>query len=136
MENEQELMMKLSMFEQQIQHLRQQQELVEKTIGELGALDIGLEELRGGDGKEILASVGRGIFVKAKLESEELTVDIGDKTFVKKSISETRKLIEAQLRKLEEVKEELNNSLEEVNSQFQKVFLEAQEKNETRKQKK
>jgi len=135
MENEQELMMKLGMFEQQIQQLQQQLEMVEKTIVELGSLSLGLEELKGKKGKEILAPIGRGIFVEAKLESEELTVDIGGKNFVKKSISETRELIEEQLKKLEDAKDELNNSLEEINGQLTKVFLDAQQENKEGKKK-
>ena len=75
------------MFEQQIQQLQQQLQLIEQGIIELDSLALGLNDLEGGSGKEILAPVGRGIFAKTKLVSEELTVDVGGKNFVKKSVN-------------------------------------------------
>ncbi|MEJ2267588.1 MAG: hypothetical protein P8X70_00745, partial [Nanoarchaeota archaeon] len=74
---QQELMFKFRMFEQQIKQLQQQIQAVEQGVGELSSLDIGLDELKGSEGKEIMAPIGRGIYIKAKLLSEELTVDIG-----------------------------------------------------------
>lgn len=125
---QQELMFKLSMFEQQIQQLQQQLQAVEQGIVEMASLNLGLDELKGSKGKEILSPIGRGIFTQTKLLSEELTVDIGNKTFVKKSIPETKKIIEEQIKKLEEVKGELNNKLEEINIEMTNIFMNAQKK--------
>jgi prefoldin subunit 5 len=63
---QQELMFKLSMFEQQIQQLQQQLQAVEQGIVDMNSLSMGLEELKGSKGKEILAPIGRGIFAKAR----------------------------------------------------------------------
>ncbi len=125
---QQEIMFKLSMFEQQIQQLQQQLQAVEQGIVEMESLNIGLNELVGSVGKEILAPIGRGIFIKTKLLSEDLTVDIGEKKFVKKTIPETKKLIEEQIGKLKEVKGELEESLEKVSEELQEVMNEAREK--------
>jgi len=125
---QQEIMFKLSMFEQQIQQLQQQLQAVEQGIVEMNSLNLGLGELVGSVGKEILAPIGRGIFIKTKLLSEDLTVDIGEKKFVKKTIPETKKLIEEQIGKLKEVKGELEESLEKVSEELQEVMNEAREK--------
>ena len=98
-----ELMQKFQMFEQQIMQTQEQLQAVEQGTLELKDLTSGLSELIGKEGKEILAPIGRGIFVKAKLLSEELTVDVGEKKFVKKSIDDTKKIIDDQLGKLIEV---------------------------------
>ena len=124
--NQEELMYKLQMYEQQIQQLQQQLEAVEQAILEMNSLVMGLNELIGSKDKEILAPIGRGIFVKTKLVSEDLTVDVGGKNFVKKSVPETKKLIEYQVKKLEEVKEELNDNLEEINHELTITFMNAQ----------
>jgi len=121
---QQELIFKLSMFEQQIQQLQQQLQAVEQGIIEMDSLSQGLGELVGSVDKEILAPIGRGIFLKTKLLSEDLTVDIGNKTFVKKSIPEAQEMIKEQLGKLDDVKEELNDSLEKVSEEMQKVMEE------------
>ena len=66
----------------------------------------------------------RGIFLKTKLLSEDLTVDIGNRTFVKKSIPEAQELIKEQLVKLNEVKGELNYSLDKVGEEMMKIMEE------------
>tara|TARA_Y100000296_G_scaffold33215_1_gene38443 strand:- start:2050 stop:2460 length:411 start_codon:yes stop_codon:yes gene_type:complete len=117
-QKQQEIMFKLSMFEQQIQQLQQQLQAVEKGIVELNSLNLGLDELVGKEGKEIFASIGKGIFAKAKLISEDLIVDVGDKNLVKKTIPETQNLIKDQIGKLEEVKVELNKNLDATSSEL------------------
>lgn len=123
-EKQQELMFKLGMFEQQIQQIQQQVQAVEQGIVEMNSLNFGLDELVGKEGKEILAPIGRGIFVKSKLISEKLTVDVGGKNFVKKTIPETKKIIEEQIKKLEDVKKDLNDNLEKLGGELMKVMEE------------
>jgi prefoldin alpha subunit len=124
--DEQELMIKFQMFEQKIQQTQQQMQVVEQALGDLNLIDSGLNDLSGAEGKEIMAPIGRGIFAKTKLLSEELLVDIGDKTFVGKSIEETQKMIKGQTKKLDEVKNQLEEIMEEINSDLTKIMIEAQ----------
>ena len=122
MENEQELMYKLSLFEQQIQQVQQQMQAVEQAIEEMNFLNKGLDELVGSKDKEILAPIGRGIFAKAKLLSEELLVDVGDKNFVKKSIPDTKKIISGQIEKLGEAQKDLEKTMKEINQDLTKTM--------------
>ena len=127
--SQQELMMKLSMFEQQIQNLNQQLQAVEEGIVEMNSLSLALDELKDKRGEEILSPLGRGIFTKTKLISENLIVDIGGKNFVKKSIPETKKIIGNQVKKLEEVKKDLESGVEKMNQEFREMFQKAQKEN-------
>jgi len=127
--SQQELMAKLSMFEQQTQHLNQQLQAVSDGIIEMSSLNFALDELKGKTGKEVLSPLGRGIFTKTKLISEDLIVDIGGKNFVKKSIPEAKEIIEDQMKKLEEVKKSLEAEIEKVNKELMKMFEEAQKEN-------
>lgn len=122
----QELMFKLQMFDQQIKQLQQQLEAIGQGIREMNTLSSGLGDLIGKTGKEIFAPIGRGIFAKAKLESEKLNVDVGGGNFVQKSIPETKKIIEEQITKLEDVQKELEDNLEKVGEEFNKTIIEAQ----------
>lgn len=124
--SQQELMAKLGMFEQQIQHLNQQLQAVEEGIVEMNSLNFALDELKGKEGKEILSPLGRGIFTKTKLISEDLVVDIGGKNFVKKSIPETKKIIGNQVKKLGEVKKDLESRVEKTNKELMGMFEAAQ----------
>ncbi len=123
----QEIIFKLSLLEQQISQLQQQIQVIEQAIDEISLLNLNLDELINSKDKEILASIGRGIFVKAKILSEELIVDVGGRNFVKKSIPETKKLIEKQIEKLEDVRKELENGLEKLGEEIQEV-IKVQEK--------
>jgi len=127
-EPNQELMMKFQMFEQQINQINQQLQAVEQAILELANINAGLDNLIGSKGKEIMAPIGKGIFAKTKLLDEELTVDIGEKIFVKKSIPETKKILKEQIQKLQEAQEQLNQNMEEINQELTKVMVEEQGK--------
>jgi prefoldin alpha subunit len=120
------------MFERQIKELQQQIEALEKGIVELNSLDFGLDELVGAKDREIFAPFGKGIFVKAKLISEELSVDIGGGNIIKKSIPETKNLILEQVKRLEGIKAELENSLEELDREMTGMMKEVQEETESR----
>ena len=127
--SQQELMAKLSMFEQQTQHLNQQLQAVSDGIIEMSSLNFALDELKGKTGKEVLSPLGRGIFTKTKLISEDLIVDIGGKNFVKKSIPEAKEIIEDQMKKLEDVKKSLEAEIEKVNKELMDMFMAAQAEN-------
>jgi prefoldin alpha subunit len=117
-QEQQELIYKFSMYERQIREMQQQIEAIEKGIADLDVLNTGLEELKGSVGKEIYAQLGKGIFINAKINSENLNVDIGNGNFVKKSIPETQKLIGEQTKKLEMIKKELEQSLIEIEEEL------------------
>jgi prefoldin alpha subunit len=125
---QQELIFKLSMFEQQIQQLQQQLQAVEESVIDLKTLNFGLDELKGSKDKEVMAPLGRGIFIKTKVLSEDLTIDVGGRNFVKKTIPETKEIIEEQVKKLGKVKKELDEKLEEINLELTKTIIEAQKK--------
>jgi len=116
----QENMFKLAMFEQQIRQMQEQMQAIEQGMNELQTLNLGLDELKGK--KEIFAPIGRGIFAKAKLLSEELIVDVGNKKLVKKSIPETQKLISEQIKKLEDVKKEMIGNMENISKEAEELI--------------
>ncbi len=124
--NQQELMYKLQMFEQQMQQFQQQLQAVDQGIIDLGNLDLGLDELVGKKDKEVMTLIGKGIFAKTKLLSEELVVDVGGKNFVTKSIPDTKEMIVDQIGKLKEAKEILTENMEKNGAEFQQMIMEAQ----------
>ena len=122
-DSENELIIKLSIFEQQIKQIQQQLEIIERNILDMNSLEIGLDEFREGEGKEVLSQIGKNIFAKTKLISDELIVNIGDGNLVKKSIEDTKKLIGEQTKKLERIRDELNSALEEINKEMSRMMF-------------
>src|SRR3972149_11247231 len=123
-----ELMIKFSMFEQQIRQIQQQLEIIERNIIEMNSIGLGLDEFNGAEGKEILSKKGKNIFVETKLLSEKLIVDIGGGNFVQKDIESTKKLIGEQIRKLEKIRDELNSALGHINQEMTSLIIQAQGK--------
>ena len=125
-EKQQEIMYKMQVFEQQMQQVQQQLQMIEQGKVELNDMSKAIEDLKGKTGKEIMAPIGRGIYVKAKLVSEDLTVDIGGKKFVKKDIDQTKETIAKQLEKLDEVNKQLDKTLEDLNKEVMELFSEVE----------
>ncbi len=122
----QEIIFRLGILEQQLQQLQQQMQAVERGINELESLNLGLDEIQDSMGKEIFARIGKGIYMKAKIISDKLTVDVGGNNFVTKDVFETKKLIQEQIRKLKEAGIELEKNTELTNNEFVEIVQEYQ----------
>ena len=123
-----ELEEKFRIFEREIMQIQQELQAVEAALIDLGKINLGLDEIKDKKDSEILAQIGRGIFVKAKLLSDGLTVDVGDGNFVKKTIPETKDLIEEQVQKLDSMKNELEGELDRINQEITQALLAHKEK--------
>lgn len=121
-----EYLFKLALFEEEINKLEQQMQLIEQQVLEMQSLASGLKELEKSKEKQIWANLGKNIFMKAEILDKNLLVDIGNRTFVKKSIAETLKLIEEQLIKLVEAKNKVVGKLQEIQQHMEEVIMEAQ----------
>ncbi len=126
--NEEELTEKFRVYETQIMQINEQLGAVESATLDLQKISLGLEEIK--EGEEILSPMGKGIFVKSKVLSEELTVDIGGGNFVKKTIPETRELISEQVKKLNSMKMELENELQRIDEEITNTMKEHEESHE------
>lgn len=122
----QEIIFRLGILEQQLQQFQQQMQAVERGINELESLNLGLDEIQDSMGKEIFARIGKGIYMKAKIISDKLTVDVGGNNFVTKDVFETKKLIQEQIRKLKEAGIELEKNTELTNNEFVEIVQEYQ----------
>lgn len=126
MENQQELIYKLSMYEQQGQQINQQLEVVSSRINDLEKLKEELSSLEGNKDNEILAQVAKGIFINAKMKDDKLLFDIGGGNFVKKSIPEGQKLLDEQIKKLEKIQTQLEETMEDLQKQMGDLISQAE----------
>ncbi len=122
--NNEELAERFRTFEKQIIQIQEQLQVVEQATLDMNQISFGLDEIKKRKNSEILAPIGRGIFVKAELTSEELTVDVGEGNFVKRSIPETKELIAKQIKKLDEMKRGLEIELGKINDEITKDVIE------------
>lgn len=129
MDNE-ELNRQFRIFEKQIIQIQSEIQAIEQATLDMERVKIGLHEIQGKVGSEILAPIGRGIFLKAKIVSDEPLVDIGNGNFIKKTISETNETINEQKDKLERMKKELENELDKIGEEITNSMEESKTKHE------
>ncbi len=72
--------------------------------------------------KEMISSLGKGVFIKTNLMEKDLYVDVGSNVIVKKTPEETIKIIESQIKKMYEAKVQLTVQLDMYNNTLQKII--------------
>lgn len=101
--------------EYEIQHLQQQLQMIKQQQAEISMIaeSLGkLKELKKGD--ELLVAVGKGIFVKTKIEdADSVLMDVGSEVVVKKKLADAKNVIDTEVSQLkqygDEFEQELNN---------------------------
>ena len=129
----QEQMMQLQILGQEAQELEKQLQTIDQHISDLTNLSNGLSELEKSEEKEIYANIGKGIFIPAEIKGKELIVEVGNKNLVKKTIPETKEIIQNEMEKLINAKSEIMNRVEMLQSEMQKVMGSAQPTGENKK---
>ncbi len=129
--NQQEYLIRLSMIEQEAQKLEERLRIFEEQIQEMTSVKLSIERLESdkSDKKEILANLGKGIFVKSEIKDKNLLVNVGSGVLVEKSLSQTSNIINEQIAKLIIGKEDTMKQMSFINEEMNKLANEAQESN-------
>jgi len=125
---QQEYFLKVQMLGQEAEKVEQQIQMIDQQISELNAVRESLESLKKDKNKEILANLGKGIFIKAVIKEEDLFVNVGKEIILKKSFDETLQVIEAQNAKMISGKQELIERIQQLQEEMQEIMNEMQDK--------
>ncbi len=126
-----EIIIKLNMLEQKAEEKRQQILEVDRQIEDLSGLKHSLEKLGESKEKEMLSSLGRGVFLKTKIDDSKVFVNVGSRVLVRKTFKEGVEIIDKQLLGLEEIKSHLMSEIEEINAGLYELLEEAQKESGT-----
>ncbi len=123
----QEQIMQMQMIEQEANQLNEQLRLIDQNMEEMQEIDLSLEEIgKSENNNNILANIGKKIYlpveIKEKPENLRLIVEVGKGHLVKKSISETKEIIQEQMVKLVKAKGEINEKIEQLQFNLQNMF--------------
>ncbi len=135
--NQQEYFMQVQMLGQEAEKLEQQMQIMEQQINELTAVRESIVAIKesNSDEKEknteILANLGKGIFVKADLKEKNLYINIGKDVIVKKSPEDTIKIIDQQLEKLSAGKESLMERIQQLQIEMNNILQRARKEEES-----
>lgn len=118
-----EYLFKFSMLEQEANKINENLQIINQQIAEFEVLKLSLRNII--KDKEMLAGLGKGIFVKSEIKDKELFVNIGSGIVVKKSPEEACKIIDRQILQIAELKQNLLNEIEKINFKMQALVEEA-----------
>lgn len=122
----QEQILEFKEIEQEFEQLSQQMQLIEQNTHEMNELKSSLEEIEKEENKEILANLGKNIFIQVEIKKKELIMGVGNKNFIKKSIPDAKEIIEEQKIKLNTARESIAERLEELQNKMQGLILQAE----------
>lgn len=119
----QEKYLELQYMQEELQNLRSQFQVYDQQSQEIVIIVKALEDLKTSKvGSEVFVPIASGIYSKAKLtDNNTLLVNIGSKVVVEKTPDETIKLLLEQQKKLIEIKQKMNASIQAITHQAMHV---------------
>ena len=122
---QQQNIIRINMLSQEAEKLQQHIQAIEQQASELNSVRQSLEEIKDKKTGEILANLGKGIFIKTELKSNDLIVNVGANVFVKKTASEGLEIIDNQLKQLSLGKADISERVEEIQEEVRTMILDA-----------
>ncbi len=119
----------LAQLEQEANKYQEQMQMLDQQIDEIQSIENSLKAIEKTKENSIYANIGKNIFIKTEIKGKDLLVDVGNKTFVKKDIPGTMKVIEDQIAKIAEAKGKIVGRLQEIQGQMQKIVEQAEKEN-------
>ena len=109
----QEDLLQASLIEREYHELENNLQLIDAQIQELEKFREDLGFLIKSDNKEILSSLGRGVYLKSTIEDKKkLFIEVGSGIIVKKTPEEAQKIIEKQVSYLKQAHLQILSHLE------------------------
>ena len=104
--------LELNLRNDEMKALEQQLMLIESQAANIKQVVSDLEDMKGKD-KNILASIGNGVFARARVtDSKNIFINIGAGCVVEKDIEEAKKIINKQISELDNIKETARKEIE------------------------
>ena len=127
--DQQKIIMDLQMQEQRIKQLEAQIGAIDKQINEMKGITESLEAIDKTDEKdsEVLLPIGRGIFVRNKLTSKNVILNIGSGVVIEKNAKDTIKLVNEQIKKLSMMSQEYQEEIIKISREIENTISKLQQ---------
>ena len=125
---QQEYMLKLQLLEQQANQFGEQLKAIDHQIEELGKLKENISALGNSGNEEMFSEIGKGIYVKGQLTSKEMLVDVGNKILVPKNSEQIETIVDDQIHKFDEVKDEISKQIDHINQELDSLMKDVHNK--------
>ena len=124
-----ELLESFYQAQEQSRDIEEKLQIVEQQISELQNFKISLDELEKNKNREILASLGKGVYIKSDIKDEKLFVDVGSGVLIRKSLDKTKDIIEEQTKRINEMKMQLTAEKETISENMKNIIEEIEKRN-------
>ncbi len=128
----QQLIFEAAELEKYAADLEQHHEFLVKQIAELEHFAENLADIPSIQGKEILASLGKGVHIKTTVTETKLFVEVGAGIVVQKTPEELKQIIEEQLKQLKESKATITVQLGLSTQRLQELLREFERENNSK----
>jgi prefoldin alpha subunit len=106
------------------QEIEKQMRAIAQVEGEIDRTIQSLKEIK--DNDISLFNLGSGIFVKGQLkETNKIIMNVGANVFVESSVEDTVSFLESKKKELEEAKNDLIKSMEQISNRLKEIDIEA-----------
>lgn len=110
-----EMVNELNLYKSQAEVLQQQVEAIQASLAEVEILESTLEDVKEKNSLEALVPVGAGSFMNAEIKNtDEIIMSVGAGVAIKKSVEDAKETLSSQ-------KDELNDSLDKMLKNLQKI---------------
>ena len=123
---DQEILYKAQYLEKSSQEAQANLQFVNAQIEELEKFKQNLSDLDKSSAKEMLSSVGKGVYAKTELKDKNLFVDVGSGIIVKKTPEQTKKVLETQIKTLMQAKIQITSQIESYTNSLMELMNEIQ----------
>ena len=115
----QKLYLQFQVLEQHIKQAQQQSMALNAQLAELISTMQSLDALKNvKPGTEVLMQISSGIYAEGEIkDSDNLIVNVGANTTVKKNLSDTKKIIESQIEEMKELRKQAAEELQNLTNQ-------------------
>ncbi|MEK6889320.1 MAG: hypothetical protein AABW80_04405 [Nanoarchaeota archaeon] len=115
------LILQAADLEKQIHEMENHLKFVDTQLTELSKFGQEILQFNNSNSNSVLTSLGKGVYVPAQISEKELFVEVGAGVVVKKTPEQLVKVIEAQVRGLNESREYIISRLESSSSALQEL---------------
>lgn len=112
----------IRVLESQIGQMEEQMRIIDREIADFQNLIVNLGDVQKIKNQDVIVPIGKNIFINSKIEKgDELLVNIGAKTLVKKNVEQTKILLEHRKDKFLEARENISKEAENVIKQIETI---------------
>jgi len=115
----QKLYMQFQVLDQNIKQIQQQAQTLNAQLVELVGATRSLDDIKNvKNGTEILVPISSGVYAKAEIkDTENMLVNVGANINVKKSVDDTKKIIETQVEEMKKLQKQMLGELNRLTTQ-------------------